>query len=676
MKRLLTLGAASLVVGTSLQAESPSQLPGLTVIAPPWPEASLELPGDEPVEQANRTVTRLERQWLEDSGAERLEDLAELVPGGAAGVAHGGLATSLSLRGFALTAPRYNGLPDIQRLYQRDLATVERVDILSGPDAILEGWSSPGGAIRYQGKQPQFEAEHRLGLAVGSGAHGRLTLDSTGPISDTVAYRVVAATQGGTSRPEARAMERQHGLIGLAWRYHPDGLLSIEHEQQSNARPYSFGTVIYADKIHYDQSYSSPYQYSDRRYQRSAIALRHQARPWLSLSADYAEAQVQRDETLIGFWSVLPDGRLSGYYTGYRDDYQQQNLKLQARLDYPTGPWQHQTHLGAEEQRQDIDFSGDQALWDFDANDWAFYLDMDDPDFASVDIEALHRRPRHHFERAKSQGYWLAHRAELPGFVQLTYGHRRNSYQADVDRNGNLAETDNSGDSWQGGITVYLSDRLSLWHHQGLALSPTAGFTLAGDPLPPAESELHESGLRWYPSDNQRIELASFRVKDSTVRSANDPQQPDAVEVAYRRVDGVQARYGLRHRGWGLYLTATSQRSQELDGANAGNHFVGVAARSASGRLSYDLGSAHGHPLQGWWQLAYSGPRYADPANSIRIPSHQRHDAGLAWQQGNARYLLTVRNLFDTRYSAAVTSPTGIYQGQRRHWVLGVSLVL
>ena len=62
--------------------------------------------------------------------------------------------TGLQLRGFAVTRPLLDGLPDIQRLFVRDIATVTRIDTLRGPAALPFGITSPGGTTNTISKQP------------------------------------------------------------------------------------------------------------------------------------------------------------------------------------------------------------------------------------------------------------------------------------------------------------------------------------------------------------------------------------------------------------------------------------------------------------------------------------------------------------------------------------------
>lgn len=127
---------------------------------------------------------------IEAAGASRLEDLTGYLPGVQPGSLNAGLSSALVMRGFAVTQMRWNGLPDIQRLFARDLYTVEADEVLPGPDGVLEGITSPGGSVNYHGKQPRFEAAQQVGLTMSERGGRRTVADSTAPLGDKLAYRV------------------------------------------------------------------------------------------------------------------------------------------------------------------------------------------------------------------------------------------------------------------------------------------------------------------------------------------------------------------------------------------------------------------------------------------------------------------------------------------------------
>jgi iron complex outermembrane receptor protein len=72
-----------------------------------------------------------------------------------------------------------------------DLTDIERIEVLQGPQGTLYGKNTNAGAISVTTKRPSFEGfEGYVEATVGDYDMGNLTLSATGPLSDTVAYRL------------------------------------------------------------------------------------------------------------------------------------------------------------------------------------------------------------------------------------------------------------------------------------------------------------------------------------------------------------------------------------------------------------------------------------------------------------------------------------------------------
>lgn len=595
---------------------------------------------------------------------ERIEVLAPLIPSAVPGMVNGSLSTGLIIRGFPTGTPRWNGLPDIDRLFVRDPATIATIDVLSGVDAVGMGLGSPGGVIRFTGKRPLAEPATEIGVSVGHPERARLTFDQGGPLAEHWSYRLVAAGQTGETQPDDRRLDRWHGLVGLQWDYRADSHLLLEYEQQHNQREYRFGTILQGDRIRYDHEYASPEQDSDRRYRRLGLEWQHRLTPDTRLTLAHAHSRVRRDETLIGFWSQLDGNRLSGYYSQYHDRYRQDDTRL--RLDHHIRQGRLTQHwtAGIDHNRHRVDFGGEQALWNYRANDWAFTLDADDPGFDRLDLAALPVTPRSVREEARQRGYWLTQQLQWERRWQLAWGVRHNRYEITGARNGVDRRARNEGQTWQLALRLPLGEHGHLRLATGRGMEPVFGETRDGSPLPPAHSRLGEIGIGWRLPHAQRLELVGYRLQDARPVSLDDPRNPAAVRLDKRESEGIEARYQWRHRNWQIEINAGWLRSRNADAD--GRAFVGVPARTASLWLQHDLRPRHQLPLQLWWQWHHVGPRYADTANTRRIDGHQRHAIGLRWQHGKARLDLGIHNLLDTRHIAAITGPSGIYPGPPR----------
>ncbi|MCG7348421.1 TonB-dependent receptor [Sphingomonas sp. ACRSK] len=73
-----------------------------------------------------------------------------------------------------------------------DLLDIERVEILRGPQGTLFGKNTTAGAVNITTKSPSFTPEGEFEASVGTQKFGQIKAAVTGPISETLAFRVAA----------------------------------------------------------------------------------------------------------------------------------------------------------------------------------------------------------------------------------------------------------------------------------------------------------------------------------------------------------------------------------------------------------------------------------------------------------------------------------------------------
>lgn len=74
--------------------------------------------------------------------------------------------------------------------------TVDRLEVLNGPASVLVGVGGIGGTINVVPRKPSRDWQHTFRVAAASFDTYRLAVDSTGPVSDRVLYRVDVSRQG------------------------------------------------------------------------------------------------------------------------------------------------------------------------------------------------------------------------------------------------------------------------------------------------------------------------------------------------------------------------------------------------------------------------------------------------------------------------------------------------
>lgn len=134
---------------------------------------------------------------LRDRQVGRLEDALEYVS--AAEVApNGQSALGFILRGFPTYQYYLDGVrvsPDLHHDGFRDMANIERIEVVKGPASLLYGRTEPGGAINLITKQPLEEPRFALEQQTGSFGRRRTELDAGGPVEEApqLLYRLNVA---------------------------------------------------------------------------------------------------------------------------------------------------------------------------------------------------------------------------------------------------------------------------------------------------------------------------------------------------------------------------------------------------------------------------------------------------------------------------------------------------
>jgi iron complex outermembrane receptor protein len=120
----------------------------------------------------------------------------------------------------------------------------ESVEIVKGPSSMLYGAIPPGGVVNVLTKRPQWQQHRELSVQTGSWDDYRVTLDSTGPVSEQLAYRVNAFYRDAGDFTDHTSRKAVEIVPSLEWRPFGEagGKLFVEYthlDQEENSVSHS-----------------------------------------------------------------------------------------------------------------------------------------------------------------------------------------------------------------------------------------------------------------------------------------------------------------------------------------------------------------------------------------------------------------------------------------------------
>lgn len=148
--------------------------------------------------------------------------------------------TQYDARGFAVTNLQMDGvgLPLISGIQygSYDTALFDRVEVVSGANAIMTGIGNPSATVNYVRKRPTQTLQGDVGVEAGSWDHYRLEGDISGPLnaSGTLRGRIVAAGEQENSYLDFYKQKRGLAYGVVAWDATPNLTLTAGYSRDDN----------------------------------------------------------------------------------------------------------------------------------------------------------------------------------------------------------------------------------------------------------------------------------------------------------------------------------------------------------------------------------------------------------------------------------------------------------
>ena len=600
------------------------------------------------------SVGVVSNELIEDRGISQLSEALDNVSGAQRKLGYGGTQNfGAFIRGFDQgTLTLRNGLRDSGFYTVRDIANVERFEVLKGPASILYGAVNPGGITNTITKQPLARPHARVRGIVGSNDRYRSEVDLGGPLGgDALRYRLNAAYEDAGSFRDG--VETRSTFIAPVVALHPGEHTRIALEGEFKRSDFVWDLGLPRNPLSFtvpvNRFLGEPDARNEVESNFASATLDHRFNDALALRAVLGRSKTTGDYNLRSPLSIRPDGRTVNRVAYATDEASEtSNAQVDLLATFSTGALSHQLTVGAEHYR-----SLQYFFFDFQP---LAPIDLFEPVYGA--------QPGAGFPlfandiTARGTGIYFQDLISVAERWKLLVGGR---YDYTRLRNINVltgAEVQNSSDnafSPQGGVVFQANAATSLYVSHGRSFVPlTGGRTATGALLEPETGKQIEVGIkRDLMGGRAKLTLAGYEIIKKNVAT------PDPVNPLFRVQTGEQRSRGLEFDvsgeiapGWDIIFTASRIDAE----VTRDNRFAVGSRLPGAPELSGGLWTTYafqGGPLAGLTFGAgayYIGERQAGlPNNGWTLPSYTRLDAMLSYDIGRVALQLNMRNLGDKR---------------------------
>ncbi|UAU35172.1 TonB-dependent siderophore receptor [Xanthomonas campestris] len=637
----------------------------------------------------------LDHSLLEDAGVTDLAGALDMASGITKANNLGGLWDSYSIRGFTgdpnfssdymvngFNASRgYNGL--------RDGANTQSVEVIKGPASALYGRGEPGGAVNIVTKKPLFDAQHSVDLSAGRFDSYRAALDSTGPLSETVAYRVNLMHKDQHSFRDTVDSDATLLAPSLLWMPTPDTTVSYELELLRIHTPFDRGVTAIdgdANRLPASRFLGEP---GDGDIDLHSTGHQVFAVHGLNQTWSLQGGATYRDSGMRGFstepWTLQTDDRTLRRERRYRD-YQGRDIAARAELlgTLGSGKVTHHVLFGIDGNR----FNDSRYQLRARSAATPYSIDVLAPRYGVAQPGRL-APITDTDERQQVWGVYAQDQIDLGARWKALLGVRYDHYQQDI-ANRLRATTQQASDgviSPRAGLTVHLDDTLSLYASAAAGFRPNSGVGANGQSFAPEKSRSLETGLKYVQSgEGLEATLAVFRIDKENVLSLDPADTSFSLPVGQMRSEGAELDLLGRltpHLAASVGLAYTDSQVTRSSAAAVGTGLAEGRRFPNVPRVSGNAFVNYAQPLSGTRSAAVGVgvSRTGERLGSVDSNTGFVLPAYTVWRlvghydlSERLRLYAKVENLTDRRYAAFSYSEQWVYPGAPRTWTVGARL--
>ncbi|MEE7477649.1 TonB-dependent siderophore receptor [Methylobacterium hispanicum] len=629
---------------------------------------------DTPLRDVPQSIQVVPREVLVDQQDIRLADAVQNVSNVQSGGTIQGRSDTFVIRGFRTQTYAVDGVLLSQantfNTTQRDLADVERIEVLKGPASVLYGRGDPGGLVNVVTRRPTILPSGELTAQGGSFGFARLqgTVSGALPGAEGLAGRVSFAAQDDPTFRNFgdRSNSRTFVAPAFSWTPAPDTRVELLAELTRQDTQYDEGLIARNGRVPLDDI-RRYYGTTNSRYnaQSNFVTLRaeHDLTPDLTLRQVINVQSGGFDVFAVRATGLTAaDTQVTRRGTAVENGFAAIDTQSEAVAKFDLFGLRNTLLAGFEYTRGFRSSYAQQSTF----SPTSFLFPVPGGTFGAFGFQSDIR------QSTELYGIYLQDQIDLGAGVQLLLGTR---IDAGSQFYFNRLPTTRTvppdqallGFSPRVGLLYRPVEPLTLYASYTTSFKPQTDSVLNVSNPPPETGVQYEVGARYdlIPS-LLTVSAAAFSITRQNV-AATDP-----VNSGFSVITGAQRSEGLELDiageilpGWKIigglgYLDARIAKDTTF---TVGNRLIGAPEFSGSVWSTYQIQAGVWRGLGFGAGVTHVGRRAGDLNNSFFVGAYTRLDAALFYDFERYRFAINARNLTDARYIEQPFNPTNNLPG-------------
>lgn len=628
-----------------------------------------------------QSISVVSKDQIRDQGMASIADVVSYVPGI---TSHQGENNrdQIVIRGNSTSADFFlNGLRDDVQYY-RDLYSVDRVEALKGPNALVFGRGGGGGVINRVSKEAGFARSREIAVQGGSFGNKRFTIDLDEPFGDKVAFRINGLYEDSDSFRRHVNLKRYGISPTITIAAGPQTRITLGYEHFYDRRVADRGIPSFQGRPA-DTPISTFFGNPSDSPVRVGVNL-------ASGAIDHQLGQLNiRNRTLFGDYDRYYQNYVAGAVTAdktkvtisaYNNATKRRNLFNQTDLTFTlsTGRIRHNFLAGAEVGRQLTDNLRNTGF--FNNATTSILVPYENPITNTSVIFRQSATDANNHLQANLAATYAQDQIEISRHLQVITGLRFDYFDLQF-RNNRTGENLRRIDrlvSPRLGIVLKPIDTLSIYGSYSVSYLPSSGdqfssLTAITQQVKPEKFNNYELGAKWDLRRALFLTMAVYRLDRTNTRAtdANDPTR--IVQTGSQRTNGYEIGLnGSITRAWtisGGYAYQDAVITNATTAARAGAQVAQVPHLTLSFWNNYQILPK----LAAGLGIMHRSDMFAAVDNTVILPGYTKIDAAVYYSLTERwRLQANLENLFNRKFYINADGNNNISPGRPRGVRLGL----